>query len=230
MSASEVTSESAGAASASASADEDEEIWASGDSGQRLSRTTLSPTLLYAQSGGAMALHKTPKSIQKRISELRTSLAQELENYEGLKHFEAATGIRKIDAVSWAGLAVAISLWMGWGARQWCELISFAYPAQSSIKTLVTKDKAQVIRWVTYWVCMSFLNLIELAFGYSLLHIAPFYYPLKIGLALWLQSRTKRGALYVHSHVLAPFLKCHEAVPFQQVIGAAQPPLQGASK
>ncbi|GBG30381.1 Receptor expression-enhancing protein 5 [Hondaea fermentalgiana] len=194
-----------------------DDVWESGKHGQRLSNTTLASTLLYASSSGAASLQKSPKSLQRRFTEARTSLARELDNYEGLKQLEAATGVRKLDLVSWGSLFVGLSLALGWGARQWCEVVGFAYPAQATMNTLATKDKAQIVRWVTYWVCMSFLNIIELAFGGYLLRIAPFYYPLKIGLSLWLQSRSKRGALYVHSHVLAPFLKCHEAVPFRSL-------------
>jgi len=160
------------------------------------------------QNGGKRAPRK---SFRRRVSELRLALSKELENYEALKMIEASTGVKKLDLVSWFGVLMSISLVLGLGARNWCELAAFVFPAYATVEVLIERDKSQAVRWITYWVIVSFMNLLEIGFGPWLLRICPFYYPFKLGFVFWLQSPQKRGSLYVHSHILAPFLKCHEA-------------------
>lgn len=185
---------------------------------EELKRSKLPVLRMYgAGAGGSDASGKgkdksRSKSARERIVELRGLLAAELERYDFLEEAEAATGVRKLDMVSYGGFLVWVSVMLGLGAKHWCELLVFCYPAQATMRALVTQDKAPVVRWLTYWLAVSFLHLMEAALGAWLLRVCPFYYPFKLGLVYWLQSPLKRGSLYVHAHILTPFLKRHGAV------------------
>mmetsp|Transcript_23080 Transcript_23080/g.36757 ORF Transcript_23080/g.36757 Transcript_23080/m.36757 type:complete len:82 (+) Transcript_23080:382-627(+) len=73
------------------------------------------------------------------------------------------------------------------------------------------KEKGQVVRWMTYWMTIAMMTNFEMLLGTRLLTVIPFYYAFKFGFVLWCQSPKKRGSIIVHTHMLAPFLKCHEA-------------------
>ena len=151
-----------------------------------------------------------------RARALREVLREELENYELLAAIERSTGIRKLDLVSWFGALLSLSALLGLGAKHWCAVVGFVYPAYSTFAALAVQDekrKRSFVRWITYWLLVAWLDLIELAMGDTLLQLLPFYYPFKFGFILWCQSPEKKGSLYIHSHILAPFIKCHEAAP-----------------
>ena len=61
-----------------------------------------------------------------------------------------------------------------------------------------------------YWVVYAFFQLVE-TWEQSLLSVVPFYFAFKLGFLVWCQMPSTRGAVYVHSHILAPFVKKHQA-------------------
>mmetsp|Transcript_12134 Transcript_12134/g.30870 ORF Transcript_12134/g.30870 Transcript_12134/m.30870 type:complete len:227 (-) Transcript_12134:1636-2316(-) len=155
-------------------------------------------------------------------AQVRAVLASELEKYEILHTLESTLKVRKIDLVSYAGVAFSLSLILGLGGRHWCEIVGFLYPARETLRGVCSArgganrestNRTFKTQWLTYWVTFAFFNLAEDFLGGSLFAVVPFYYSFKFGLLIWLQSPQKRGSLYLHSHILTPFLKRHEALP-----------------
>ncbi len=165
--------------------------------------------------GGANVAAASGGSGGGRLDALRQAVAGELENYEILSSIEAATGIRKLDQLAWLGAALSVSLLLGLGARHWCAVVALAYPAHATLSMLSRKDttRGQVARWMTYWLSVAFMVVLEQSLGATLLRVVPFYFPFKFGFLLWSQSPQKKGSMYVYTHILAPFLKRHDAAP-----------------
>mmetsp|Transcript_10479 Transcript_10479/g.18500 ORF Transcript_10479/g.18500 Transcript_10479/m.18500 type:complete len:205 (-) Transcript_10479:780-1394(-) len=159
---------------------------------------------------------KKRRGVWEALQASKRWFEEELEHYEILRQVEDMLGIRKVDLISWLGILLAISLVLNLGAKHWCSVVGVLYPAYGTIQMLTRVDedgRGSVVRWMTYWVTFAFLDIVELTFGNMLLQVLPFYYPFKFGFLLWSQSPQMRGSLYIHSHVLAPFLKCHVAFP-----------------
>jgi hypothetical protein len=148
-----------------------------------------------------------------KFADLQQRVAAELENYEILASLETYTGVRKLDILAWTGAALSLSFALGFGARHWCGVVAFMYPVHATLVLLSSKEKTRgnVARWMMYWLIVSFLHIMEDFLGGTLLRIVPFYYAFKFGFVLWCQSPQKKGSLYAYTHMLAPFLKRHQA-------------------
>jgi receptor expression-enhancing protein 5/6 len=64
-------------------------------------------------------------------------------------------------------------------------------------------------RRLTYWVCFAFFTLLEVFVEY-ILYFIPFYFALKLAFIVWLQLPNTRGAEFVYSHIVLPFLLKNE--------------------
>jgi receptor expression-enhancing protein 5/6 len=140
-------------------------------------------------------------------------LNRELSNYPFLQDVEEATGIRKLNLVLLAGPIFILLRFLGYGPNAVCNLVGYAYPAVASMKAIETKGSLDDTQWLTYWTVFAALNLIEGILLKSLLQAFPFYYAFKFGLLIWAQAPSSRGAVFIYSHVLAPFFKTHSVVP-----------------
>ena len=91
------------------------------------------------------------------------------------------------------------------------NLLCFVYPARASFASVDASDRSDVKLWLVYWVVYAFFQLLETSWEESLLGVVPFYFAFKLGFLVWCQMPSTRGAAFVHSHILAPFLKKHQA-------------------
>lgn len=93
----------------------------------------------------------------------------------------------------------------GFGGGFVCSIAGLAYPALESFKALEVKDHAEVQFWLIYWVVFSSLSVIECV-TYYILSWIPFYFPLKLGLLLWLFLPSTRGAETLYHIAVSPLL------------------------
>lgn len=145
------------------------------------------------------------------MSQLRSNVAAELERYELLDWLSGRLYVSKTKC-----LLLLLCVFVGLYAAEvpislMVDLVVFVYPAYASLVASVEEDKAERARWITYWVIMSFLTVFEGAFHQVLPQVLPFYFTFKTGFAAWCQSPDHKGSLFVYTHILAPFLKSHDA-------------------
>ena len=147
------------------------------------------------------------------LQRIYRSLVKELENYPFLQDVEDSTGIRKLHLVLAVGPIFLLMRYFGYGGAAACALVGYVYPAFASIKAIESKQTLDDTQWLTYWTVFAAFTLIEGIFLKQLLASFPFYYAFKFGLLIWAQAPSSRGAVFVYSHLLAPFLKSHSIVP-----------------
>lgn len=147
---------------------------------------------------------------------LYRSVVRELENYPFLHDMEDATGVRKVHIVMLFGMTVLLLRFLGYGGNAVCNLVGYGYPAFASMRAIESKRSQDDTQWLTYWTVFAAFTLVEGVLMKRLLAAFPFYYAFKFGLLIWAQSPSSRGAVFVYSHVLAPFLKVHSVVPASQ--------------
>ena len=144
---------------------------------------------------------------------LYRALVKELDNYPFLQDVEDSTGIKKLNIVLLAGPFFLLLRFFGYGGNAACNLIGYAYPAFASMKAIESKQTLDDTQWLTYWTMFAAFTLLEGLLLKRLLAAFPFYYAFKFGLLIWAQAPSSRGAVFVYSHLLAPFLKSHSVTP-----------------
>mmetsp|Transcript_22769 Transcript_22769/g.50328 ORF Transcript_22769/g.50328 Transcript_22769/m.50328 type:complete len:214 (+) Transcript_22769:47-688(+) len=106
-----------------------------------------------------------------------------------------------------AGLIFVLGFFLyGIGGHFICTVVGVAYPAFESFKVLEVEDEQVMNFWLTYWVVFSTVTLCE-HISYYFLVWFPFYYPLKLGLLLWLFLPSSRGAIHIYRLVVHPILE-----------------------
>jgi len=147
------------------------------------------------------------------LNRAHRALVRELNNYPFLQDVEEATGIQKIHLVLSAGPFFLLLRFFGYGPNAACNVIGFVYPTIASMKAIETKGTLDDTQWLTYWTVFAALNVLE---GILLKYIVaafPFYFAFKFGLLIWAQAPSSRGAVFIYSHLLAPFFKTHSVIP-----------------
>lgn len=78
-------------------------------------------------------------------------------------------------------------------------LLAMLYPSYMSI--FAKKDRESVKQWLTYWVCFSFLEIIDGALCTLFMAFLPFYYPIKALFLIWLFYPKSLGATLLYDKV-----------------------------
>ena len=66
------------------------------------------------------------------------------------------------------------------------------------------------MHWMTYWIVLASLTLVESVADVILGFWFPFYYSLKIGILVWLLSPLTEGSSFLYKEVLHPMLSQKE--------------------
>lgn len=140
-------------------------------------------------------------------------LIKELENFPVLQDLETATGIKKLYLLSFIGPFFVMARALHCPPNLVCNLAGFVYPTVASIRAIESKSRMDDTQWLTYWTVFAVFTLIEGLFLKSLLQAFPFFWAFKFGFLVWAQAPSSKGAVFVYSHLLAPFLKNHSVVP-----------------
>eukprot|EP00210_Caulerpa_lentillifera_P002089 g2004.t1 len=112
-----------------------------------------------------------------------------------------------------------------------CYLVGFVYPAYASFKALETKDPADDIQWLTYWVVYSIFSTIDGLFGFILGWI-PLIYEAELILIAWMIAPQFKGAKVLYDNYLKPFLiKYGSKIDpvFENTKGVIESPYMGAA-
>ena len=123
---------------------------------------------------------------------------------------EDDSGVKKEYLTLGGAALVFLILITGFGASFLCNLTGFLYPSYASFKAIETSGKTEDSQWLTYWVVFAFINILETLTSLFVAWI-PFYYAIKFGFYFWLFLPQTKGAAFLYTTVLCPFLKNHES-------------------
>lgn len=84
------------------------------------------------------------------------------------------------------------------------------YPAYQSFKAVKTKNVKEYVHWMTYWIVLALLSLLEEVLDLLLGFWWPLYYETKIVAILWLLSPATRGSSLLYRKVVHPSLVSRE--------------------
>ncbi|KAJ1019740.1 hypothetical protein NDA13_005965 [Ustilago tritici] len=88
---------------------------------------------------------------------------------------------------------------------------TLVYPLYSSYKAVTTSTTslAEMQVWLVYWSVFACWTLFESLFGF-LWSWVPFYYELRLLFNIWLVAPQTRGATYIYTNHLHPFLQTNQ--------------------
>lgn len=87
--------------------------------------------------------------------------------------------------------------------------ISFLFPGYLSFKAVLSNESCDDSKWLSYWLLVAFLFLIEVVFD-LIVNSFPFYFEIKCVLLMWLQWNSARNAWYLFEHFFEPVFSYYE--------------------
>ncbi|KAI9340496.1 TB2/DP1, HVA22 family-domain-containing protein [Obelidium mucronatum] len=88
--------------------------------------------------------------------------------------------------------------------------LAFGWPVVMSLRAAESCKKEDVQAWLSYWIIVSLMTLVEYG-GSTILNLLPFYYFFKMVFILWLIIPYFRGSLVLYNlvlkHILPPIKK-----------------------
>jgi len=127
---------------------------------------------------------------------------KELSKYPTLVNFEKQTNVPKVYVIGGVGFLYFLLIFFNLGGQLLVNLAGFVIPAYYSLQALFTTQKADDTQWLTYWVCFSFLSVLEAALDPT--YWLPFYYLFKFAGILWLSLPQFSGAQVLFRNALYP--------------------------
>lgn len=122
-----------------------------------------------------------------------------------------------------AMIAVAVVLIaLVFGVDAVVSLVVMVYPLMQSVRCLRTAEQEKMVPvWLTYWVVVAFLSLLEVFFGFVVAFI-PMYHLVKMAFLVWCMPPTQ-GAQLVFSRAAAPlFAKVDELLGIEPTTPVAK--------
>jgi len=150
-------------------------------------------------------------AFQEKVQANVSQLDKELSKYPVLVNFEKQTNVPKVYIIGGVGLLYFILIFFNLGGQLLVNLAGFVIPAFYSLEALFTVGKADDTQWLTYWVCFSFLSVVESAF--DLTYWFPFYYLFKFAFILWLSLPQFSGAQVLFKNALYPLFSRYFNAP-----------------
>ncbi|KAK6521590.1 ER membrane protein DP1/Yop1 [Arthrobotrys conoides] len=131
-----------------------------------------------------------------------TQFDKELSKYPYLVNLEKQTNVPKTYVIGGVGFLYFVLIFFNLGGQLLVNLAGFVIPAYYSLQALFTTQQADDTQWLTYWVCFSFLSVLEA--GLDLTYWFPFYYLFKFAFILWLALPQFSGAQILFRNALYP--------------------------
>ncbi|EWC45064.1 protein yop1 [Drechslerella stenobrocha 248] len=154
-------------------------------------------------------------AFQERVqSQFQNGMSQfdkELSKYQPLVNFEKQTNVPKVYVIGGLGLLYFILIFFNLGGQLLVNLAGFGIPAYYSLQALFTTQTADDTQWLTYWVCFSFLSVLEA--GFDPTYWVPFYYLFKFAAILWLALPQFSGAQILFRTALFPLFARYFQAP-----------------
>lgn len=140
------------------------------------------------------------------IANFEKKFDRELGKYPIFLQLERVAGINKARLVlSAAAVCIGLILFR-YITDMFTAIVVFAYPAVMTVAAIESSNKSDDVHWLTYWMVVTGLNLLEmLTFGW-LSAIIPFYALFKLAFCVWLFMPHTRGASLVYQHALRPIV------------------------
>ena len=140
-----------------------------------------------------------------------SQLDKELSKYPSLVNLEKQTNIPKTYVIGGVGFLYFVLIFFNLGGQLLVNLAGFCIPAYYSLQALFTTQKADDTQWLTYWVCFSFLSVLEAALDPP--YWFPFYYLFKFAFTLWLALPQFSGAQILFRNALYPLFARYFQAP-----------------
>jgi len=154
-------------------------------------------------------------AFQERLqTNLQSGVSQfdkELSKYPVLVNLEKQTNVPKVYVIGGVGFLYFILIFFNLGGQLLVNLAGFIIPAFYSLQALFTVGKADDTQWLTYWVCFSFLSVVES--GFEPTYWFPFYYLFKFAFILWLALPQFGGAQILFRTALYPLFARYFQTP-----------------
>ncbi|KAJ9076763.1 ER membrane protein DP1/Yop1 [Entomophthora muscae] len=144
----------------------------------------------------------------EKIKTYQDQLDKELARYPVFNKVEALTGIPKSVFVGGAGAFFVLMIVFNFAGSFLTSLVGWVYPAYASFKAIESPEQDDDKQWLTYWMVLGFINIIEY-FSDFLLYWVPFYFLVKTVFLVWLSHPYYRGAEVVYKSYLRDFLNKH---------------------
>ncbi|KAI8812872.1 TB2/DP1, HVA22 family-domain-containing protein [Cladochytrium replicatum] len=161
-----------------------------------------------------------------------TKVDASLTKVKPLVLLEETTKIHKVHLVfgAAAALVILVMIVVNVGADVITDALGFVYPSVKSIDALDTLKKEAVVQWMSYWILIGFLHLLEYA-SPLVLHLIPYYYTFKLIFLIYLASPSTMGASKLHDLILKHLVYKPPPKPATPPSGApaAEPPKPTAS-
>ncbi|XP_064476312.1 receptor expression-enhancing protein 4-like [Ornithodoros turicata] len=90
-------------------------------------------------------------------------------------------------------------------------IVGALFPAYASCKAVQSRNAREYVHWMMYWIVLASLLTLEPIVDSIFARGLPFYNQLKIGVVLWLQSSTSKGASLIFRKAILPQFKRREA-------------------
>ncbi|EPS37648.1 hypothetical protein H072_8642 [Dactylellina haptotyla CBS 200.50] len=149
--------------------------------------------------------------VQSQFQHHASQFDKELSKYPTLVNFEKQTNVPKVYVIGGVGFLYFTLIFFNLGGQLLVNLAGFCIPAYYSLQALFTTQKADDTQWLTYWVCFSFLSVLES--GLDLTYWFPFYYLFKFAAILWLSLPQFSGAQVLFRNALYPLFARYFQAP-----------------
>ncbi|KAK9859857.1 hypothetical protein WJX84_009155, partial [Apatococcus fuscideae] len=91
------------------------------------------------------------------------------------------------------------------------NVFGFVLPAYNCFKVIEARDDEALRGWCIYWLILAIFTTTERMLLDMFIFWVPLYYEAKFLFVLYLWHPRTKGALYLYTQVVRPFLQKHEA-------------------
>lgn len=138
-----------------------------------------------------------------------SQLDKELSKYPLALEAEKRTKVPKAYLFGGVSLVFFVLIFFNVWGDLLTDLLGFLYPAYASFKAIESSNKNDDTQWLVYWVVFGLMNVVEF-FSDVLLFWVPFYYVFKAVFVLYLILPQFKGAEYVYTKFVRPYLTANE--------------------
>lgn len=133
------------------------------------------------------------------LEQILSKIANDFSEVEPIIYLSKAINVNPAYLILGGFMLLFVPINIGLFPSFFVGLLAMFYPSYMSI--FAKKDRESVKQWLTYWVCFSFLELIDGVLCALFDVFLPFYYPIKALFLIWLFYPKSLGASLLYDKV-----------------------------